>query len=58
MGVLMRAFSWDCPREESQEHGWRSFVGTKHSELRGAGFTALWPPGQQGANIGRMSFYT
>jgi alpha-amylase len=56
MGVLMQAFYWNCPREESKEKQWWPFVATKLPELKNAGFTALWlPPASKAANIGEMS---
>jgi alpha-amylase len=56
MGVIMQAFYWDCPKIESQEFKWWSFLQSKTKELSEAGFTALWlPPACKAANMGGMS---
>ena len=56
MGVLMQAFYWDCPRNENMEYQWWSYLASKASSLREAGFTALWlPPASKAANIDGMS---
>jgi alpha-amylase len=52
MGVIMQAFYWDCPRQESKEYQWWRHVENAIPSLREAGFTSLWlPPASKGANI-------
>ncbi|HTP00853.1 MAG TPA: alpha-amylase family glycosyl hydrolase [Anaerolineales bacterium] len=52
MGVMLQAFYWDCPREESKEFQWWTSVRAKLPALANAGFTALWlPPVHKAANL-------
>jgi alpha-amylase len=56
MGVIMQAFYWDCPKLENKESGWWLFLQSKITELKKAGFTALWlPPACKAANLGGIS---
>ena len=56
MGVMLQAFYWDCPKEESQEFEWWNYLKNKTPSLSAAGFTALWlPPSSKAGNIGGMS---
>lgn len=57
MGVMMKAFYWDCPREEGQEFTWWNHVVRKLDELKKAGITDVWlPPASKGSNpFGQMS---
>ena len=29
MGVMLQAFYWDCPKAESREHQWWTFIQSK-----------------------------
>jgi len=40
----MQTFYWDCPNDLEQPFGWWSFIKSKVTELRQAGFTAFWLP--------------
>ncbi|MBU7585893.1 MAG: DUF1939 domain-containing protein [Nostoc sp. TH1S01] len=55
MGVIMQAFYWDCPRLENQEFEWWNHLKSKVSSLSAVGFTALWLPPANKANIGGKS---
>jgi alpha-amylase len=56
VGVLIRAFYWDCPMVDRQEFQWWHFIAIKFPELEKAGITALWPPpATTAANIGGIS---
>mgnify|MGYP003393935833 CR=1 FL=1 len=56
MGVIMQAFSWDCPPFEHREYAWWPYGQSQVPALRHAGFTALWlPPVSKAANIGGAS---
>jgi len=44
MGVMLQAFYWDCPVEESREHQWWVEIKNRIPALQRAGFTALWLP--------------
>ena len=57
MGVLMQAFYWNCPGSEGQVGNWWTFLAGKISELKNAGFTALWlPPASKAASITSMGY--
>jgi alpha-amylase len=56
MGVMMQAFHWDCPRVDSREFAWWTFVQGRLPSLARVGFTALWlPPVHKAANIAGAS---
>lgn len=42
MGVLMQAFYWDCPNDQTQS--WWKFLKAKMPGLSKQGFTAIWLP--------------
>lgn len=47
MGVLMQAFYWDCPNDQSQS--WWDYLKTKMEGLSNQGFSAIWlPPANKG----------
>ena len=52
MGVLMQAFHWDCPRVDSREFAWWTFVREPVPSLARASLISLWlPPVHKAANI-------
>jgi alpha-amylase len=56
MGVIMQSFYWDCPKLETKEFEWWTFLQNKTKDLSKTGFTALWlPPACKPGNLGGMS---
>ena len=52
MGIIMQSFYWDCPKLESKEFEWWTFLKEKIKDLSGAGFTAIWlPPASKAGNL-------
>ena len=57
MGVLLQAFYWNCPADETQDGTWWSFVASRLQQLKAAGFTALWlPPAQKASVVQSMGY--
>jgi alpha-amylase len=57
MGVMLQAFYWDCPKEESCEHQWWVELKKRIPALQKAGFTALWlPPVNKAASWKSMGY--
>jgi alpha-amylase len=49
-GVMMQAFYWDVPISNTQGTWWQ-VLGSRATELKNAGFTALWlPPAYKGGS--------
>ena len=54
---MLQAFYWDCPKAESSEHAWWTFIKSKLPVIAEAGFTALWlPPANKAAGWKSMGY--
>lgn len=55
-GVMMQGFYWDTPISNSQGTWWQ-VLGSRASEFKTAGFTAIWlPPAYKGGSINDVGY--
>jgi alpha-amylase len=57
MGVMLQAFYWDCPINDSKEFQWWEFVSEKIRSISNAGFSSIWlPPVHKAAKSTSMGY--